>query len=199
MAAVADTYGPGTSLFNSILARAQNWLYWAYDWENLRRTWTINPLTIGTAAYAYPTSGGETPEPRKVVDLSVNDGSGNVTGLRQGVSPSLRSSTTANALPSRYWRTNQLNLWPAPDKITYTIYVDGYKMLAAFAADSDTSTLDDEPIMELAIALGKFHYGQADAQAYLQIVNTLIGKLNDRDGVTGRVQPITSPNQAGAP
>ena len=199
LSAVADTSGPSQAILNSMLARAQNWLYWAYGWENLRRTWPITPLVIGTAAYPYPTASGETPEPRKIVDVSINDGTGSVTSLRQGVSPSMKNGTTANALPTRYWRTNQLNLWAAPDKTTYTVYIDGYKMLGAFAADSDTSTLDDEPILDLGIALGKFHYGQADSQAYLQLLNTLITKLNDSDVVTGYVQPIKSPNQEGAP
>lgn len=199
LAAIADTSGPSIAILNSFLARAQNWLYWAYGWENLRRVWTINPLVIGTAGYAYPTTAGETPEPRKIIDVSVNDATGNVTPLREGLTVSMKQGTTANALPARFWRSNQLNVWPAPDKTTYTLYIDGYKMLAAFAADGDLSTLDDEPLMELAIALGKFHYGQQDAQMYLQTVNTLIGKLNDSSVTTGHVEPIKSPNQEGAP
>lgn len=200
LSAVADTSGPSQAILNSILARAQDWLYWSYGWENLRRVWPITPLVIGTSGYAFPTNGSnEIPEPRKIVDVSVNDGTGKVTSLRQGVSPSMKNGTTSNGLPTRYWRSNQLNTYPAPDKTTYTLYLDGYKQLAAFAADADLSTIDDEPLIDLAIALGKFHYGQADAQAYLQILNALISQLNASDVTTGYVQPVKEPNQAGAP
>jgi len=200
LSAVADTSGPSQAILNSILARAQTWLYWAYNWEYLRRTWTITPLVIGTAAYAYPANGaGESPEPRKILDVSRDDSTGNVDTLRQGVSPSMKNSVTANGLPTRYWRTNLLNLWPAPDKTTYKVYIDGFMALKVFAADADTSTIDDGPLLDLAIALGKFHYGQADAQTYLQLVNTLIGKLNDSDETSGYVEPLKEPNQAGAP
>lgn len=199
LAAVADTSGPSIAILNSILIRAQIWLYWAYGWEMLRRVWPINPLVIGTPGYPYPTVNNETPEPRKIIDVSVNDATGNVTQLREGVPLSMKQGTIANALPTRYWRTNQINFWPAPDKTTYTVYIDGYKALAAFALDTDLNTIDDEPHMELAIALGKFHYGQQDGQAYLQLVNTLIDKLNESDGTTGHVEPLKSPNQEGAP
>lgn len=197
LAAAADTFGPSQAILNSILQRAQNWLYWAYGWENLRRTWTFATI-IGQVAYAWPTNGAsEVCEPRRNLDLWINN-AGAPTELREGVPLGLRG-TTANGLPTRYWRTNQINLWPAPDSAAYTVDIEGYKALGAFAADGDTVTLDDEPVMELAIALGKLHYGQADAQSYLGLVNALIGRLNERDDLTGQAKPLTDPDQEGAP
>src|SRR5579859_5998484 len=136
LAATADTFGPTSSILNSILARAQNWLYWNYGWENLRRTWTFATV-IGQVGYVWPTNGAsEVCEPRKNVDLwLINNGA--PAELREGVPIGLRG-TTANATPTRYWRNNQLNLWPAPDSAAYTVDIEGYKQLGAFAADTDT-------------------------------------------------------------
>lgn len=192
LAGAADTFGPSQTMLNSILARAQNWLYWQYDWEQLRRTWTFATVA-NTQGYVFPVNGAnETCEARKINDVWVGGAI-----LREGVPPGLRSNV-AVATPTRYWRADQLYLWQIPD-IIYTVDVDGYKQLGSFAADTDTVTLDDEPVMELSIALGKQHYGQADGAAYLGLVNALIAKLNARDDVAGTVAPIESPTQAGAP
>ena len=197
LAAAADTFGPSTTILNSFLARAQNWLYWSYGWENLRRTWTFATI-IGQAAYAWPVNGAsEVCEPRRNLDVWLNN-AGVVTELREGVPLGLRG-TTANAPPTRYWRNDQANLWPAPDSAAYSVDIEGYMALGPFAADTDTVTLDDEPVMELGIALGKFHYGQADAATYLGLLNTLIQSLNERDDLTGEVAPVIAPQQKGAP
>ena len=95
LAAAAATFGPSTTILNSFLARAQNWLYWAYGWENLRRTWTFASI-IGQVAYVWPTNGAsEVCEPRRNLDIWLNN-AGVVSELREGVPLGLRG-TTANA------------------------------------------------------------------------------------------------------
>ncbi|MGH3632695.1 MAG: hypothetical protein ACRDTS_01060 [Mycobacterium sp.] len=189
LAAAADAYGPSQAILNSILARAQNWLYWQYDWEQLRRTWTFATV-IGTQAYAWPSNGAsEVCEPRKIIEAWLNNAGANAE-LREGVPLGLRGDIS-QATPTRYWRADQMYLWHVPDSAAYTVDVDGYKALAAFAADTDTVTLDDEAVMELALAIGKAHYRQTDAAGYLTLLATLISKLNSRDDVTGAVDIAT--------
>jgi hypothetical protein len=184
LAAAADTYGPSLTILNSFLARAQNWLYWQYGWEQLRRTWTFATV-LGTQGYVWPTNGAsEVCEPRKIVDVWLNN-AGVALELREGVTAQLRADTSQKT-PTRYWRADQIYLWNIPDA-AYTVDIDGYMKLGAFAADTDTVTLDDEPVMELAIAMGKAHYRQTDSQGYLVMLSALIDKLNARDDVTGNV------------
>ncbi|HVC17703.1 MAG TPA: hypothetical protein VNE18_10420 [Rhodanobacter sp.] len=192
LAAAADTYGPSTTILNSFLARAQNWLYWQYGWEQLRRTWTFATV-IGTQGYAWPTNGAnEVCEPRKIVDVWLNN-AGAVTELREGVTAALNGDTS-QAIPTRYWRADQIYLWHIPDAV-YTVDLVSYMKLGAFAADADPVTLDDEPVMELAIAIGKAHYRQTDSVGYLTMLSALINKLNARDDVTGNVsvQTVAAP------
>lgn len=196
LSAVATTSGPNIALLNSLLARAQSWLYWNYSWDNIRRAWPV-PLTVGLGVYSYPTNGAaETVEQRRVVDIYLLDVAGNfLSDMREGIPPGLRG-TTVNGPPTRYsQRGVGLTVWPAPDLGTYQLLIEGYKQLAPWAADTDLDTMDDDPILELAIAMGKFHYGQADAQVYIQLVNVLIGKLNDSNEYTGRINLISDVGQ----
>lgn len=195
--AVADSVGyssleaQSTELrykLDAFIQRAQNWCYWSYDWENLRRVWQI-ATTAGISAYAWPTnSNGESIEPRKLVEVWLNN-SGTVSELREGVPYGLRGSVP-NAPPTRYWRSNQLNLWPSPDASTYTINLNGYMQLLSLVGDTDVLTLDAEPVIELAIAIAKYDLGKVDAQEYLALVNQLIAKLNQRNDLIGSVEPI---------
>lgn len=195
MGSVASPPAGTIANLNSILQRSQGWLYWNYGWEALRSSYTISPLIVGTAAYNAPAN----MEPRKIISATLVAGA-TVTDLREGIPPQLRYSGAANARPTRYQRQGapgqqQIVLWPPPDLTTYVPTFDAYQSLDAFAADTDTSTLDDDAIMELSIALAKMHYGMADGAASVQLVNALLTRLNGSDETTGRIDPFTSSAQ----
>ncbi|MGH7194154.1 MAG: hypothetical protein ACREJM_11600 [Candidatus Saccharimonadales bacterium] len=180
---------------NQFLSRAQSYLYWNYGWQALRNVYAITPTIIGTAVYAWPAAPAPGLEPRKIVNAGLITAAGAASVLREGIPPSLLFGTTTNAPPTRYARGPQLTLWPPPDLATYTIKFDGYQLLAAFAVDTDVATLDQDIIMELAIGLAKLHYKQMDGSAAIQLMNSLITRLNESDEVTGSAALFTSPQQ----
>lgn len=169
-AAVASGSGPQDALLNSFLTRAQEWLYWQYSWEALRRTWSLS-LTLGTGAYAWPiNAASETIEPRRLLSASLSDG----TLLREDVAPADRIATTQGK-PAYYFRTDKINVYPVPDGV-YTAVLDGYQALAAFAVGTDTTTLDAQAILLLAVINAKTHYKQ-DAKVYEQQLTGLLQAL----------------------
>lgn len=169
-AAVASGSGPQDTLLDSFLTRAQEWLYWQYTWEHLRRAWTLS-LTVGTGAYAWPANAAsETIEPRRLLSASLSDG----TLLREDVTPVNRTDTSQGK-PGYYFRTDQFNVYPVPDQ-AYTAVLDGYRALSAFSADSDTTTVDPQMVLLLAIINAKTHYKQ-DAKVYEQQLTGLLQAL----------------------
>lgn len=190
LSGTADSYGPSQATLNSILARSQEWLYWAYTWEHLRQTYSLSSQ-IGVSSYQYP--GSPPLERRKGIDVTVVTSTGASTLLREGIPPQLKHASTPNQMPVRWWDAGgNFNVWPAPDAV-YTFTFDGYQQLGPFAADTDTSTIDDTAIMELSIALGKLHYGQVDGQTFLALLNALVAKLDARNGTSIQIQPRGAP------
>lgn len=164
-------------LANSFLRNAQAQLYWNYDFPALRKRFTV-PIVAGTVLYAFPTLAGPplvTLEPRRISMVSVQDGSLRTPPLREGIVSSMYSGGTSG-IPTFYDVRDQLEIWPTPDK-AYTLHVEGFQTLGAFAADADTATVDDEIVFMLALANGKAHYRQPDAEIYANELKSLLGRF----------------------
>lgn len=163
-------------LANSFLRNGQAFMYWQYDLPELKRKFTL-PTVIGTTDYAYPTldAGATLLEPRRIINVSVQDGTTRSGPLREGITPSMYSNA-ASGQPSHYEARNQLELWRTPDKI-YTVHIEGFIKLKPFTADAHEATVDDELVFMLALANGKAHYRQADAEVYAREVTTLLGRF----------------------
>ncbi len=196
MGSVASPPAGTISNLNSILARCQGWLYWNYGWEALRNLWTVTPTIVNQSAYSFPASPTPTLEARKIINVTLWQAGVYVCDLREGIAPSM---TGTSGQPTNYSRAaGKLNLGPAPNATSFSINIDAYAGLGPLLADTDTSTLDDDPILELAIALGKMHYGQMDGAASVQLVNALISRLNNSDETTGRLDLFNAPQQVQA-
>lgn len=58
-----------------------------------------------------------------------------------------------------------------------------------FAADTDSTTIDDRAVLLLALANAKAHYGQPDAANYMTQLTTLLGDLTAGSHQTRRYVP----------
>lgn len=87
--------------------------------------------------------------------------------LIEGIPPE-SYTLTSNIYPTRYSRIGTFfELWPTPDNV-YKIKVLAYQALNAFAADTDTATLDDELILLDATYMAKLSkkFKSPDAAEY---------------------------------
>lgn len=172
-------------LANSFLRNAQSFLYWQYDFPELKRKFTL-PLVAGTTDYAYPTldAGVTLLEPRRILNISVQDGTQRSGPLREGITPSMYSGAVTGQ-PSHYEARAQIEFWRTPDKV-YTVHIEAFQKLKPFGADADVATVDDELVFMLGLANGKAHYRQADAEVYAREVSTLLSRLKGAAHGSGR-------------
>ena len=175
-------------LANSFLRNAQTQLYWNYDFSELRMTWTMS-LLLNATRYDWPVGEDDpaapsvlnVPEPRRLISVSIKENDRRYPALREGITPGMYDSATTNTgIPTHYARSARIEFWRAPDK-AYEAKLDGYCKLRPFAVDTDLTTIDDELVFMLALANGKAHYRQPDAEVYAQEMNSLLRRLKGYD------------------
>lgn len=172
-------------LANSFLRNAQVFLYWQYDLPELKYKFTV-PLVLGTTDYAYPTTGAGAIalEPRRIINVSIADGTRRSGPLREGITPSMYDGAVAGE-PTHYECRAQLEFWRTPDK-AYTAHIEGYRKLAPFTADAHESTVDDELVFLMGLANAKAHYRQPDAEIYAREVSSMLARLKGAAHGSGR-------------
>ncbi len=155
---------------DSYLKRAQDYLYWKYDFRELRRVRdiTVNP---GQTLYDWP----DDMEPRRLVSVQVLD-HGIWVPLEEGIEYFHDTVADTRFHPRRFDRRDQLEIWPQPDA-SYTLRVEYYRRLGRFAQDGDRCTIDDALLFNYALAKAKRHYNQPDAQDYFDEVADLLRRL----------------------
>jgi len=175
------------------LQLAQNQLYMRYG---MLRTERWFPITLQAAKRLYyvPTITGENPTPfsadfRRVSEVWIKDGT-RWLPMVGGINPA-NFTNTAQSIPTNYEFREYFEVWPEPEK-AYTVYLKGHFGLRAFESDSDTVTIDPEPVLMQAVVWGKAHYGHPDALNWLRDMNTLIGRLNAGTFASNRYIPRPS-------
>lgn len=173
---------------NSFLRNAQTQLYWHYDFSDLLMQWKID-LVSGNAFYTWPV-GEINPagppgvlnelEPRRIISVSLQDGTFRSPPLREGIVPEMHNQTSGGR-PTHYARRANVEFWPVPDSSAYDIYFEGYCKLRSFELDTDTTTVDEELVFMLALANGKAHYRQPDAEIYASEMNAMMKRLKGAD------------------
>ena len=174
-------------LANSFLRNAQTQLYWHYDFSDLLMRWKLD-LTENFSEYNWPTV-EENPlvplvsnalEPRRIISVSLQDGTFRSQPLREGIVPEMYNQTSGGR-PTHYARRARVEFWPVPDSSAYDIYFEGYCKLRSFENDTDTTTVDEELVFMLALANGKAHYRQPDAEIYANEMNAMMKRLKGAD------------------
>lgn len=155
---------------DSFLQRAQEFLYWHYTFNELKKVndWTLN---AGQTLYDWP----DDMDPRQATILRVLQNE-EWFPLTEGIEYYHDTNVETRTYPTRYDRKAQLEIYPEPDQ-TYTLRCDYYSRLSRFTQDNDKCTVDDYLIFNYALAKAKAHYKHADAQSYVDDVSTMLRKL----------------------
>jgi len=158
---------------DSFLRRAQEFLYWHYTFNELKKVydWTLN---AGQTLYDWP----DDMDPRQASVLRVSQ-NGEWFPLKEGVEYYHDTDVETRTYPQRYDRKAQLEIYPEPD-VTYTLRCDYYSRLGRFTQDNDRCTVDDYLVFSYALAKAKAHYKHADAQSYVDDVSTMLRKLKSK-------------------
>lgn len=183
---------PGMSdLLNSFLIEAQELLYRRYSVLRTRRFYSWN-LQAGVRFYDI-SANAETCtkklDPRKVEWCGV-ELDGIWYPLICGIPPELYTYDSGRR-PLRYEIRQCIEVWPVPDVTQGALVIKGDFGLEPFAADTDTTTIDDRLVFLLALANAKAHYGRPDASNYIaqmeqMMVNLVAGSHNTRRYIPGQ-------------
>lgn len=155
---------------DSFLQRAQEFIYWHYNFNELKKTydWSIN---AGQTLYDWP----DDMDPRQATILRVLQ-DGQWFPLTEGIEYYHDTDVDTRTYPQRYDRKAQLEIYPQPDE-AYIVRSDYYSRLGRFTQDNDPCTVDDFLIFNYALAKAKAHYKHQDAQSYVDDVSTMLRKL----------------------
>lgn len=176
---------------DSFLRNAQNYLYWKYEFNVLRKTYNWTAVA-GQTLYDWP----DDMEPRKAIGLRVLF-NGIWQPMAEGIDYYHDTVVDTRYVPRRYDRRAQLEIWPQPDG-TYTIRADYYQRLVRFTQDNDRCTMDDHLVFTLALGRAKRHYKHDDAQDYFNEITDLTRQLQlaahgDKRYVVGEVVETPEP------
>jgi len=172
-AAQGAAAGNMVTAVDSYLQRSQEFLYWMYDFNELKKKydWTLN---AGQTLYDWP----DDMDPRQATILRVKQNS-QWFPLSEGIDYFNDATEDSRTYPSKYDRAAQLEVYPEPDQ-TYILRCDYYERLGRFTQDNDKCTIDDGLLFNYALAKAKAHYKHADAQSYIDDVSVMLKKLKGK-------------------
>lgn len=111
--------------------------------------------------------------------------------LVEGISPIMYTrAQISTGWPTHYEIRSCIEIFPAP-KAPYTLFIKGRFGLDAFAADTDTTTIDAESVFLLALGRLKLSRGKPDAQAVLSQAANYTKYLVAGSHATARYVPRT--------
>jgi hypothetical protein len=178
MAAMGASGGANRTIIDSFLRNGQAQLYRMQDWKHLT-DYFDKELGTSQNLLDYPTEGvmgaGGCSRDKRILRLETEYG-GQWRELREGIRTGDWNTMDTLSFPSRYERFAQMLIYPKADQ-AYTVRIWYIADLGAFAANSDTATLDDEMILLHALANAKSHYRHPDAPTYQGQLNTLLASL----------------------
>lgn len=136
----------------SLLRRTQEALYDEYDWPHLRRRFPAIALSAGQTKYDLPDTLDYT-RVEKVVQWV----DGSPYPLTRGIEIEDYETTDRYDVLSKYdfaddGDSEQVEVWPAPDRNDTTLQFQGIRKLRSFTDDDDTCDIDGLAIVLFAAA-----------------------------------------------
>lgn len=189
-ASTGNASGPKQAVLNSFLQNAQDQLYYAFDWKQLKKVFTFNASSTPSLGQSqqyidYP----DDVNPDRILEMSSKGiNTTDFDPMQEGIDLSHRNTTTTDR-PRRYALRDQIEIWPVTDQSGYTIRMEYIKRLSAFTQDSHATSLPVEKdglIFLHALANAKGHYRHPDAQAYAGQLNTFLGRLRSKESPNSR-------------
>lgn len=191
MAAMLSAPPPGmVELLNSFLIESQELLFRRYVLFRTERWFTWN-MAQGQRFYDLDANADactKNLDPRMVTWVGISRGDNVWRPLVNKIDP-VRYSTRIESIPDSYEIRQCIEVWPAPSDDSWLLRVKGHFGLMPFAADTDSTTIDDRAVFLLALANAKAHYGQPDAANYMTQLTTLLGDLTAGSHHTRRYMP----------
>lgn len=182
--------GPKVSLVNSHLRTAQVFLYYQFDLKELIEVSDEITTGVGLRFYDWP----DHVDPMQVLQVvSVDSGAGstgNITPLEEGIDWQDDSYNTPNSEPRKFERRSQIEVWPAPDSVNYTIRLEYVKRLGRFTQDGDLCTVNSDLILMYALMTTKAHYKAPDAGLYQSEVEKILFKMKSKNSSSKRLQRL---------
>lgn len=188
-----------TPALEDILTEANEYVFDQLDnglpW---RSTLTVS---ANVAEYPFLTDEGLTIARGSVQSVWIEQGDTCRVPLPQGISHAQRADTEIRAIPERYDTTMTggsndqgeftLEVWPTPDQ-AYTLHIEHNRILSRFSAAADKPCAPYRLVLGYAIALGKAHYQQPDAELAGQAFRTLLNSERAKQRENRRFLPPTS-------
>ena len=162
--------GTMVTTVGSFLKRAQEYLYWKYNFNELRLLYDYT-INAGQTLYDWR----DDMDPDKLIELRIYY-INTWLPLDEGIEYYHDTVADTRYYPQRYDRRAQLEIWPQPDK-QYTLRVEYYKRLDRFIQDGDRCTINETILFNYTLAKAKRHYKQDDAQDYFDEVADMLKQL----------------------
>ena len=186
-----------TPALNDILTEAHEYVYEQLD-DGFPITDTIT-LTTDVATYPWVADVDSVPIARgSVSSVWIAQGTTERRELSQGIDHAMRAYNDMRAIPEHYDdkyvgdpAVFTLEVWPTPDQ-AYTLYIDHERVLTRFSESADLPSAPYRLVMGYAIAMGKAHYGKADADTAGQAFKTMLYKEKVRQKENRRFIPPTA-------
>lgn len=192
MGAMGASGGANQSLMDSLLRDAQLQLYRKQDWKHLQDYLDIT-TGVGQNLYDFPVKGTMDSSIgcalyKRVLRVETNV-SGQFVAIREGITTNMWSTMETRGQPQRFERFKQVMVYPKADT-AYTLRVWFIADMKPLTQNDDVCMLDDEMVLLHAVANGKAHYRQPDAQIYQTQLQELLAHIRSQsftsDGVVRR-------------
>jgi hypothetical protein len=178
-----------------LIISAQTYLYKRYSALHTRRLfrWKINP---GQRFYSLKDNDEDvlcnfTMDTTKTIEWAGIQDTRNVWyPFIEGIPPQLYTMITKPWRPARYEIRQCIEIYPAPDQ-TYWMWFKAHFGLMTFASLTDSTTIDSELVFLWALANGKGHYGQPDANNIANQANAYRKEIIAASHTTGHYIPGT--------
>lgn len=180
-----------TPALEDILTGANDYVFDQLE-QGLPLTSTIT-LAANTPEYPWLSDDGETIARGSVQSVWIEQGDTERVPLPQGIHHAMRADQDLRAIPERYdsrivdgeW---SIEVWPVPDQ-AYRLFVDHNRVLTRFTQPTDKPSAPSRLVLEYAVAMGKAHYGKADADVVGQSFRTMLYKQKVKDKENRRFVP----------
>lgn len=175
-------------LLNSFLQSANVEMYERYP-QARRVLWFGWQTQVGERFYDIPIDCTKYLDARRVLWAGLQDDE-TWFPLVNGINP-LLFTQTEDSIPQYYEIRQAIEIWPAPDKATYIIWLKAQHGPQDFSLDTDYPAADAQLVLLHALARAKAHYSQPDANIYGRDLEILLGRYTAGNHQTARYIPQT--------
>lgn len=180
-----------TPALDDILTEANEYVYAQLD-DGLPMQSTIT-LVPNTPLIPWLSDDGVQIARGSVQAVWIEQGDSDRVPLPQGITHAMRAFADLRAIPEAYdsriadgaW---SLECWPTPDT-AYVLHVDHNRTLGRFTAATDWPSAPYRLVLGYAIAMGKAHYKQADAETVGASFKVMLSKEKFRQKENRRFLP----------